>query len=68
MVHGSRRSELNKMKNYEALVKDLLTQINWFITEELFTKGLNTLLIEERHKQDIIKFTLKCKPQNLAWV
>jgi hypothetical protein len=35
------------------------TNLNKFITEELFTKDLNTIFAEERRKQVVIKFKLK---------
>jgi hypothetical protein len=44
------------------------TNLNKFITEELFTKDLNTITGKERCKQEVINFTLEMPSSMTALV
>ncbi len=44
------------------------TNLNKFITAELFTKDLNTTTGEERCMQEVINFTLELLSSMTAWV
>ncbi len=50
------------------MIKDLLTQIKKFITEELSTKDLSAIITEDRHKQKVFKFEYKLPSSMMAWL
>jgi hypothetical protein len=58
---------LGFLTGHQIMIKGLLTNLHKFITELLLIKKLKTIIIEEQHQQEIIKFTLKRPSTDVPW-